>query len=123
MSSIPESILNSTKQVLGLEEDYTAFDVDVIMHINSVLSILGQLGIGPEEGFAIENADETWTDFFADVKLLNMVKTYVYLRVRILFDPPATSFAISAMERQIEELTSRISTHREYEAYPVVVTP
>jgi hypothetical protein len=123
VSSIPESILNSTKKVLGLEEDYTAFDVDVVMHINSVLSILGQLGIGPEEGFAIEDADETWTDLFSDVKLLNMVKTYVYLRVRMLFDPPTTSFAISAMERQIDELTSRISIHREFEAYPVVVTP
>lgn len=115
MSTITDSILDSTKKVLGLETDNTDFDVDVIMHINSVFSILHQLGIGPIEGFTIEGADELWADFLADVEPLNMVKTYVYLRVRMIFDPPITSFGIEAMNNQIDELTSRISVHREYE--------
>jgi hypothetical protein len=121
VSTISESILNSTKKVLGLDESYTVFDTDVIMHINSVLSILNQLGIGPVDGFMIEDATPTWTDFLADVKPLNSVKTYVFLRVRMLFDPPTTGYLITAMEKQIEELTWRINVYRE-SLIPVLVT-
>ena len=113
MSTISESILDSTKKVLGLETDYDVFDVDVIMHVNSVLSTLNQLGIGPDEGFAIEDATPTWSDFLEDVKPLNNVKSYVYLRVRMLFDPPTTSFLQESMQKQILEFEWRISTYRE----------
>lgn len=107
------SILASVKKNLGLADDYTAFDEDVIMHINSTFSTLNQLGIGPEIGFAIESRDQVWGDFLEDDIRLSSVKTYIYLRVRLLFDPPATSFHIKAMEDQIRELEWRLNTYRE----------
>lgn len=121
MSTI-DSILESVKKVLGLHADNTDFDVDVTMHINSIFSILAQLGIGPETGFAIEDDSAEWSDFLEDELLLNNVKTYVYLRVRMLFDPPTNSFTIDAMNRQIDELTVRINMHREY-VLSTAVTP
>ena len=123
MSIIPESILDSTKKVIGLAEDNTDFDVDIIMHINTAFSTLNQLGVGPDDGFAIEDADAVWSDFLMDVLPLNNIKTYIYLRVRMLFDPPTTSFTIAAMEKQIEELEWRINVYREGVAHPEVVTP
>lgn len=114
MSSISASILESVKKNLGIQADYLAFDPDIIMHINTTLSVLNQLGIGPAAGFVIEDDTATWTDFLNDSAPLNLVKTYIYLQVRMYFDPPATSFAIEAMERQIEQLTWRISTYREF---------
>lgn len=108
-----QSILTSTKNILGLAEDYTVFDLAIITHINSALSTLTQLGIGPAEGFAIEDVDTDWDEFIGDDIPNNSVKSYVYLKVRMLFDPPTTSFAISAMERQIEELEWRLNVHRE----------
>lgn len=110
-----KSILDSTKQVLGIEPDYTAFDQDVIMAINSAFSTLNQLGVGPEAGFFIPDKTTEWEDFIGDDARLNAVRTYVCLRVRLIFDPPATSFAIQAIEKQIEELAWRINVHREYE--------
>jgi hypothetical protein len=108
------SILTGTKKILGLAEDYTAFDTDVITHINSVFSTLTQLGVGPAEGFMIEDETSEWTDFIQDDDLqYNSVKTYVYLRVRMLFDPPATSFVIAALNDQIKELEWRLNVHRE----------
>lgn len=107
------SILNSIKKILGIAEDYEHFDIDVITHINTVFSTLNQLGIGPDSGFMIEDATSTWEDFLGDDPRLNNVKTYVYLRVRLLFDPPTTSFAIEAMNKQIEEMEWRINTQRE----------
>jgi len=123
VSIIPESILDSTKKVIGLAEDNTDFDVDIIMHINTAFSTLNQLGVGPDDGFAIEDADAVWSDFLMDVLPLNNIKTYIYLRVRMLFDPPTTSFTIAAMEKQIEELEWRINVYREGVAHPEVVTP
>jgi hypothetical protein len=108
-----DSVLRNTKKILGLDEDYTAFDDDVIMHINSVLSTLNQLGIGPDEGFAIEDDSETWDTFLGDDPRLNSVKTYIYLRVRILFDPPTTSYLINSMNEQIRELEWRLNVQRE----------
>lgn len=109
-----KSILNNIKKILGLDESYTAFDTDVIIHINSVFSTLSQLGIGPAGGFMIEDDILTWDDYIPDGDpKLNSIKTYMYLRVRLLFDPPATSFAIAAMERQISELEWRINSYRE----------
>lgn len=109
------SILNSTKKVLGLPEDYTVFDHDVITHINTALSQLTQLGIGPAQGYMIEGVDDEWDDFIdvATDPQLNNVKTYVFLKTRQFFDPPQTSYLISAMERQIQELEWRMNVHRE----------
>ena len=108
------SILNSTKKVLGIAEDYTVFDVDITMHINTALSTLTQLGVGPAEGFTVENAGDEWEDFVdPDDHQYNAVKSYVYLKVRMLFDPPTTSYLITAHQRQIEELEWRLNIHRE----------
>lgn len=98
-----DSILKSVKKLLGLADDYTVFDMDVILHINSVFATLQQLGVGPDEAFFIEDGSATWDQFLGDIKNINSVKTYVYLRVRLLFDPPTTSFAISAMQEQVRE--------------------
>lgn len=108
-----ESILLSTKKVLNLAEDYDAFDQDVIMHINTALSTLNQLGVGPDEGFMIEDGSSTWDAFLGTDPRLNHVKTYVYLRVRMLFDPPTTGHHVSAMEKQIQELEWRLNVQRE----------
>lgn len=107
------SILTSVKKNLGMEESYEAFDPDVLMHINSVFSDLQQLGIGPEAGFAIEDATTTWDAFLGTDLVLNSVKSYVYLRVRMLFDPPTTSPLIDSMKEQIQKFEWRISVHRE----------
>jgi hypothetical protein len=107
------SILNSTKKILGLAEDYTVFDHDVITHINTAFSILTQLGLGPTAGFMIEDDTAEWYDFVGDNAQLNSVKTYVFLKVRQFFDPPQTSYLIAAMEKQIEELEWRLNVTRE----------
>ena len=111
------SILLSTKKILGLDPDYTVFDHDVITHINTAFSILTQLGIGPPMGFMIEDDTAVWFEYTDDDLQLNSVKTYVYLKVRQLFDPPQTSYLISAMERQIGELEWRLNVHREETDY------
>ena len=112
-----QSILISTKKILGIAEDYTVFDLDIITHINSAFSTLTQLGVGPAEGFMINDETEVWTDFIADDLQYNSVKSYVFLRVRQLFDPPTTSYLISASERQIQELEWRLNIHREETAW------
>jgi hypothetical protein len=108
-----ESILDSTKKNLGIEPEYAAFDDQIIMHINSVFSTLQQLGVGPVNGYMIEDATPTWSDFLADDPRYNQVRTYVYLRVRLMFDPPATSFAINSMEEQAKEMEWRMNVTRE----------
>jgi hypothetical protein len=109
-----QSILTSTKKILGIAEDYTVFDLDIITHINSAFSTLTQLGVGPTNGFMIEDASEVWSDFIDELDYqYNAVKSYVFLKVRQLFDPPQTSYLISAMEKQIEELEWRLNVHRE----------
>lgn len=108
-----DSILNSVKKNLGLTATYTAFDPDIIMHINTVFSTLNQLGIGPVNGFMIEDDTPVWDTFLgADIRL-NSAKTYMYLRVRMLFDPPTTAHLISAMKEQIQELEWRLNVHIE----------
>lgn len=120
-----DSILDSTKKVLGVDAGYHAFDVDIIMHINSALSVMTQLGIGPEHGFMIEDASSTWAAFLGNDVRLNPVKSAVYLRVRMLFDPPQTSYLVTALNKQIEELEWRLNVHRETTGWtnpnPVVV--
>lgn len=104
-----QSILNSIKKLLGFDADYTDFDVDIMIHINSTFSTLHQLGVGPLQEFEIEGASETWTDFIGVLPGINSVKSYVYMKVRLAFDPPATSFHLKAMEDQIRELESRMN--------------
>lgn len=108
-----ESILNSTKKILGLDADYTPFDLDVITHINAAFSILNQLGVGPEEGFYISDEGAMWDDFDVPNNQLHLVKTYVYLKVRMLFDPPPTSFLLDTYNNQIKEYEWRLNTFRE----------
>lgn len=107
------SILISTKKILGLAADYTVWDLDIITHINSAFSTLTQLGVGPPAGFMIEDETTEWLDFLGDDLQLNSVKTYIYLRVKLLFDPPSTSYAITAMNDQVEQLEWRLNVHRE----------
>lgn len=103
-----KSILKSVKKVLGLNEDYDAFDVDILMHINTAFFTLNQLGVGPEGGFEIEDASLKWEDFLGSEKDLNAVQSYVFVRVRLLFDRPETSYGIQALERQANELEWRL---------------
>lgn len=107
------SILTSTKKVLGLDDAYVAFDEDVIMHINTAFSILNQLGIGPVDGYQITDKTPTWDAFFGTNLKYNGIKTYVYLRVRLLFDPPQTGYLVDAMKAQILELEWRLNVVRE----------
>lgn len=111
------SILNSIKKNLGIAADYTAFDADILMHINSVFSTLNELGIGPDAGFMIEDDEPTWDAFIGEDLRLNSVKTYVYLRVRLLFDPPTTSYLIAATQEQIKEFEWRLNAVREKTAW------
>jgi hypothetical protein len=109
-----ESILISTKKILGIDAAYDAFDLDVITHINAAFSALYQLGVGPDTGFSIEDDTKVWDDFISgDEVIVNACKTYVYLRVRILFDPPMTSFVLTALKEQLQEYEWRINILRE----------
>jgi hypothetical protein len=109
-----ESILTSTKKILGLEADYTPFDLDVMTHINAAFSLLNQLGVGPVEGFSIEDEEAVWDDFTGvPPNQLHLVKTYVYLKVRVLFDPPSTSFLLQAANDQVKEYEWRLNIFRE----------
>ena len=103
-----ESILTSIKKMLGISEEYTHFDADLIMHINSVLAILTQIGVGPSEGFSIEDEVATWTDFIPANSRLEFVKSYIYMKVKLLFDPPLSSAVIESTNRMISELEWRI---------------
>ena len=103
-----ESILKSIKKMLGIVEDYDAFDGVITMYINSVFSTLTQLGIGPNEGFSIYDELETWSDFIGDDTVLEAVKSYTYLRVKLLFDPPQSSIVMEATNRMISEAEWRL---------------
>jgi hypothetical protein len=118
VSHVTDSILTSVKKVLGLAEDYTAFDKDVVLFSNTAFSTLSELGIGPIDGFMIEDSGPTWDTFLNDDKTMNDVKTYVYLRVRILFDNASlTSYMIEAMDKQIKEFEWRLNVKREATAW------
>ena len=104
-----ESILSSIKLALGLPDEYEAFDPQIIMHINSVFTILTELGVGPDDGFKISDKSAIWSDFLEDEKLLELCKSDMYLRIRLMFDPPVNSFVVSSMEKQISEFEWRIA--------------
>lgn len=109
------SILVSTKKILGLTKEYTAFDLDIITHINAAFIVLMQLGVGPITGFSIESHEETWEDYLVPSHHLSLAKTYVFLKVKLLFDPPGTSYLIEAINKQIEELEFRLNIFHETE--------
>lgn len=113
MNGATESILVTIKKMLGLGEEYTPFDTDIIVHINSAFMTLTQLGIGPEEGFQITDANNTWGDFISDNEMIGAVTNYTYLTVRTLFDPPSNSFVMDAMQKQIEQLGWRLNVQAE----------
>ena len=103
-----ESILTSIKKLLGIAEEYEHFDDDLIIHINTVFMILNQLGVGPSECFSIEDKLATWEDFLSDSTDYNAVKSYMHLKVRLLFDPPLSSAVIESMNRMVAELEWRL---------------
>ena len=104
-----ESILNSIKQMLNVNVDDTNFDIDIIIHINSVFSTLKQLGVGPEEKFRIIDDKPIWSDFTGEDYDYDDVKTYVYLKVKKIFDPPTSSVVMKAMDEEIDELEWRLN--------------
>lgn len=104
-----ESILTSIKKLLGITEEYTHFDPDIIIHINSAFMVLGQLGVGPTNGYTISDASAVWSDFIGDETNIEAVKTYVYLKVRMMFDPPQSSAVMDAIKTQISELEWRLN--------------
>jgi hypothetical protein len=106
---VADSILTSTKKMLDVPEEVEDFDLVITTHINSVFMILSQLGIGPATGFAIEDDSTTWDAFLGDDLLKNSVRTYMYLRVKYLFDPPTTSYLQDAVKQQITELEFRLN--------------
>ena len=103
-----DSILTTIKKLLGINEEYTTFDNDLIVHINSVISILSQIGVGPSDGFSIRDESSTWNELVSD-KRLESVKSYVYLKVKLLFDPPQSSVVMESYNRVISELEWRIA--------------
>lgn len=104
-----DSILETTKKLLGITKEYTQFDTDIMLHVNSALTILTQLGVGPPEGFLITGNTENWSDFLPKGSRLEAAKTYVCLKVRLLFDPPQSGTVIECIERQIHELEWRLT--------------
>lgn len=112
-----DSILTSVKKNLGIHEDDDSFDPDVTIFINSAFATLNQLGVGPDDGFEIVDASSKWDDFTDGDPKLNGVKNYVTLKVRIVFDPPATSFVLAALEEQVKELEYRLNIYVEGRDY------
>lgn len=104
------SILNSIKEYIGLTECYSPFDSDLIMLINSEFSVLRQLGCGPDDGFSITGASTDWSEYLEDEPILGMVKEYIFLRAKVVFDPPQSSSVLEAYNKRIDELTWRINT-------------
>ena len=104
-----ESILVSIKKLLGIAEDYDYFDQDIVMHINAAFMVLTQLGIGPSEGFLITDDTDTWSDFIDDATNLGSIQSYVYMKVKLMFDPPQNSFTVDSMQKLVNELEWRLN--------------
>lgn len=109
------SILVTIKKMLGLDAEQKDFDTEIIMHINSVLMILAQMGVGPSRGIVIEDEFATWEQLIPDGRNFELVKTYIYLKVKLIFDPPLSSSVLSSMERMISECEWRLNSRAEYE--------
>lgn len=115
MSEESISILDTIKKLIGLDKDYGAFDLDLIVAINSSFTILRQLGVGPTSEYSISGPDETWSDFFDSKKQISLAKSYIYLRARLLFDPPASGSLLDAIKQQISEFEWRLTIQAETE--------
>ena len=108
-----ESILTSITLLLGITDDYAAFDQQILAHINSIFMILTQLGVGPQGGFMIDSKVDTWNEFISDEKKIQLVKSYMYLKVKMLFDPPSSSAVIDSTNRMIDEFEWRLNSQAE----------
>ena len=109
------SILSSVKKLLGLTVEDKSFDTDIIIHINAALATLHQLGVGPKDGFCITDDASTWQDFVGNnLPLIGMLRTYVYLKVRLVFDPPTSSFVVESIKKNISEYEWRINSAVDY---------
>ncbi len=109
-----DSILHDCKKMLGIEDDYKAFDSELFLHINSIFVILNQLGVGPPSGFLVEDEDAKWEHFLGDSRRdLNLVKSYVFIRLRLMFDPPANSFLVNSLTEQAKEFEWRLNVQVE----------
>lgn len=104
-----DSILTSIKKLLGITEEYTHFDADIIMHINSVFMVLSQLGVGPDNGFRIEDESATWDQYITENDNLDAVKSYIHLKVKLLFDPPLSGAVMEVTKQMINELEWRLN--------------
>lgn len=113
-AQIKNSILHDVKQMIGQEWDDPTFDLDIITHINSVFFTLQQLGVGTDAGFAITDETTLWDAYLAGNLNLNAIKTYIYLRVRLMFDPPANGFLVDTIQKQIDQLEWRINVETEH---------
>lgn len=114
-----DSILYNIKKLIGMDYEYQAFDMDLTIHINSVFATLNQLGIGPIDGFIITGYDELWSDFTDSDKKLSSVKSLVYLRVKLQFDPPETSYARDSMDKMAKEYEWRLNVYEEGIRHPL----
>lgn len=108
-----DSILTTIKKLLGISDDYTHFDQDIIVHINSVLMDLSQIGVGPDIPASITGVDDTWEQTLGDITDYKSVETYIYLRVKLLFDPPASSGVTAEFAKQIEKIEWRLNAQAE----------
>lgn len=115
-----DSILDTIKAMLGIPTTDTAFDNDIIVNINSAFMVLNQLGVGPETVYSIENSTPVWSDFLTDPEMYSGAKTYIYLKVKLVFDPPATSFLLDAINNQILELAWRLAVQVPIPPDPIV---
>lgn len=114
------SILTSIKKMLGIEETYTHFDVDITIYINSALMVLNQIGVGPDEPFLITSKTETWAGLLGQANV-EAVKTYIYLKVRLVFDPPTSSFVLESINKMITELEWRLNVQVEIPIVEAVI--
>ena len=105
-----DSILDTIKKLLGPDQSYNYFDQDIIIHINTAIMNLTDIGVGPKEGFSIKSSKEVWSDFIKDIKQFEAVKTYIYLKVKLIFDPPLSSSVIELFEKQISEIEWRLNS-------------
>ena len=103
-----ESILKTIKQLIGCPDDFEQFDLDLIVHINSAFATLTQLGVGPKEGYRITGADNAWSEFEDNVQKLSLIKDYVYIKTRLLFDPPTSGSLMDSLKEQHKEMECRL---------------
>lgn len=107
-AQLSDSILTTIKKLLGIEAEYTQFDPDVIININAAIMTLRQLGVGPQEGFSIDGDEQTWQDLLGDSLDFESAKTYIFLKTKIVFDPPSSSYVLEAYKEQIKEAEWRL---------------